>query len=116
MYVARKIESEALKLLDFFPILGITGPRQVGKTTLAKQLQKFLTKETIYIDLESSADFALMEEAELFLQEQQNKCIIIDEIQRKRTLFPLLRSLVDKNRIPGRFIILGACISRINKG
>lgn len=108
MYIKRRIEKEAIKLLDFFPVLGITGPRQVGKTTLVKELQKYLQKETIYIDLESSADAALMEEAELFLLEQTDKCVIIDEVQRKRSLFPLLRSLIDKNRKPGRFIILGS--------
>jgi predicted AAA+ superfamily ATPase len=108
MYITRRIEKEAIKLLNFFPVLGITGPRQVGKTTLAKQLQKFLLKDVVYIDLESSSDYALMNEAELYLQEQEDKCIIIDEIQRNRSLFPLLRSLVDKNRKPGRFIILGS--------
>ncbi len=108
MYLPRKIEKEALHLLKFFPVLGITGPRQVGKTTLVKQLQKQLQKESLYIDLESTEDAAIMEEAELFLKEQERKCIIIDEIQRKRSLFPLLRSLVDKNRKPGRFIILGS--------
>ncbi len=108
MYVSRRIEKEVLKLLEFFPVIGITGPRQVGKTTLVKQLQKYLSKESVYIDLESSSDYALMEEAELFLQEQEDKCVIIDEIQRKRSLFPLLRSLIDKKRQPGRFIILGS--------
>ena len=108
MYITRRIEKEAIKLLEFFPVLGITGPRQVGKTTLAKQLQKFVLKEVVYIDLESSSDYALMNEAELYLQEQEDKCIIIDEVQRKRSLFPLLRSLIDKNRKPGRFIILGS--------
>lgn len=108
MYIQRKIEKEALKLLEFFPVLGIIGPRQVGKTTLVKHIQKLLSKDTIYIDLESSSDFALMDEAELFLQEQDEKCVIIDEIQRYPSLFPLLRSLVDSKRIACRFIILGS--------
>ncbi|MCF6357669.1 MAG: ATP-binding protein [Draconibacterium sp.] len=108
MYIQRKIEKEALKLLEFFPILGIVGPRQVGKTTLVKHIKKILPKDTIYIDLESSSDYALMEESELFLREQENKCVIIDEIQRKPLLFPLLRSLVDRKRVAGRFIIIGS--------
>lgn len=108
MYIQRNIEKEAIKLLEFFPVLGITGPRQVGKTTLVKQIQKIIQKESIYIDLESTSDYALLEEAELFLKEQENKCVIIDEIQRKPSLFPLLRSLIDNNRIAGRFIILGS--------
>ena len=108
MYITRSIEKEALKLLGFFPVVGITGPRQAGKTTLVKQIRKFISKETLYIDLESSGDYTLMNEAELFLKEQTNKCVIIDEVQRLPTLFPLLRSLIDKDRKPGRFIILGS--------
>jgi len=108
MYINRKIEEEALNLLKFFPILGITGPRQVGKTTLARQLQKLIKKESIYLDLESTADYSLLQESELFLKRNEGKCIIIDEIQRMPALFPLLRSLVDRNRVPARFILLGS--------
>lgn len=108
MYIKRSIENEAIKLLGFFPVLGITGPRQVGKTTLVKQLSKYISKETIYLDLESSTDVALLNEAELFLKEQADKCVIIDEIQRMPALFPLLRSLIDRDRKPGRFIVLGS--------
>lgn len=108
MYLERNIEKEAKKLLTYFPVLGITGPRQVGKTTLARQLQKLIQKESIYLDLESSADFALLGEAELYLKENEDKCIIIDEVQRMPSLFPLIRSLVDRNRKPSRFILLGS--------
>ncbi len=58
--------------------------------------------------MESSEDYALLNEAELFLKEQFDKCVIIDEIQRMPALFPLLRSLIDRDRKPGRFIVLGS--------
>ncbi|WP_340113197.1 ATP-binding protein [Maribellus mangrovi] len=108
MYINRKIEEEALKLLTFFPVIGIIGPRQAGKTTLVKELMKLIPKETIYLDLESSEDYTLLNEAELYLKEQSDNCVIIDEIQRMPALFPLLRSLIDRDRNPGRFIILGS--------
>ena len=108
MYIKRNLEIEAVKLLSFFPVLGITGSRQVGKTTLVKHIQSNLSKESIYLDLESSADNTLLQEAELFLQDNDDKCVIIDEIQRMPSLFPLIRSQVDRNRKPGRFILLGS--------
>lgn len=108
MYIPRNKESELLKMLEFFPVVAVTGPRQVGKTTLVKHIQSSIPMPSVYIDLESTADYAMMEEAELYLMEQNDKCVIIDEVQRKLSLFPLLRSLVDKNRKPGRFILLGS--------
>lgn len=106
--IQRSITSELIDLLDFFPAIGIIGPRQCGKTTLVKQLMKIIDKPTIYIDLESHSDIIKLTEPEHFFLNNMDKCIIIDEIQHMPELFPLLRSVIDVKRIPSRFIILGS--------
>ncbi|MBL57580.1 MAG: ATPase [Flavobacteriales bacterium] len=94
--------------LNYFPVIGIVGPRQVGKTTISKTLIKELQKETLYLDLEDPQDQAKITNPNLFFERNQDKCIILDEVQRAPDLFPVLRSMIDKNRVPGRFILLGS--------
>ena len=83
------------------------GSRQVGKTTLAKNIRQ-LRRDAVYLDLELPSDFNKLQDSELYLNQYLDSLVIIDEIQRMPSLFPLLRSLVDKNRINGRFLILGS--------
>lgn len=104
----RVITKHIMEDLTFFPIIGIIGPRQVGKTTLVKFIQKDLASESLYLDLELDSDRRRLTDAETFLKSHQNKCVIIDEVQRMPELFPLLRALVDQGRRPGRFILLGS--------
>ena len=89
---------DILEDLDFSPAIGIIGPRQVGKTTLAKYIQKKLTCESLYLDLELDSDRRRLDDAETFLATRQDNCIIIDEVQRMPELFPLLRALIDQNK------------------
>ncbi|MFC5625560.1 ATP-binding protein [Algoriphagus winogradskyi] len=104
--IHRLIEKPFLKSISQFPVTGIVGPRQVGKTTLAKQL--LLNTNTIYLDLEKNSDLNKLNDPELFFSQNQNKTIILDEIQHQPAIFPLLRALIDETRKPGRFIILGS--------
>ena len=104
----RNIEKELVELVSDTPAIALLGPRQVGKTTLVKQLAVQFPHPSIYLDLESDADLNRLRDAELYLGEREDATIIIDEIQRMPSLFPLLRSLIDKNRIPGRFVLLGS--------
>jgi uncharacterized protein len=106
--IKRKLEDRIVKALEHFPAAAILGPRQVGKTTLAKSLRDRLDKESFYIDLENPDDLVLLTEPFRFFQANKEKCIIIDEIQRSKELFPLLRSAIDQDRKPGRFILLGS--------
>ncbi|PSL04476.1 ATP-binding protein [Cecembia rubra] len=94
--------------LSLFPAVGLIGPRQVGKTTLVKNL--LLEKESIYLDLEKASDKAKLVNAELFLKTHQNKTVILDEIQMMPELFTELRSLIDEKREAGRFILLGSAL------
>lgn len=106
--ITRKIISQIEVDFSYFPVVGIIGPRQVGKTTLAKMLQKQLSGSFIYLDLELDSDLQKLENAESYLRLHIDKCVIIDEIQRLPRLFSLLRALVDLERRPGRFILLGS--------
>lgn len=105
--IRRIIQEKVLNSLKNFPVAGILGPRQVGKTTLAKEIQKEI-QSSLYLDLELPSDYNKFNEPELFLAEQKNNLVIIDEIQRKPDLFAVIRALVDKERRNGRFLILGS--------
>jgi predicted AAA+ superfamily ATPase len=106
--VTRWVEKHFTELLTQFPAVAIVGPRQVGKTTLSKLVQKQLAKEIIYIDLENPRDENKLADPVLFFENNQDKCIVLDEIQRKKDLFPILRAVIDQNRVPARFIILSS--------
>ena len=106
--IQRQILQHAVKTLRLFPAIALLGPRQAGKTTLAKQLIKASIKETIYLDLENPDDAFILSNPMPFFRENKNKCIVIDEVQRMPALFPILRSAIDEHRKNGRFILLGS--------
>jgi len=106
--ITRLLEKRILKLAEHFPAIAILGPRQVGKTTLAKMLQSKLPKPTNYLDLENPTDLARLQNPVSYFMNNLDSCIIIDEIQRQPDLFPVLRSVIDQHRIPLRFIVLGS--------
>ena len=101
--IDRKLLIELKKGLKNFPSLAILGARQTGKTTLAKSFAKSQKKLSIYLDLENPSDLDKLEDAYTFLNENKTQLIMIDEVQRKPELFAILRSLIDKDRMPGRF-------------
>jgi predicted AAA+ superfamily ATPase len=105
--IKRNAENTVLDLLKGFPCVAIIGPRQVGKTTLAKQIQQRFDK-TLYLDLELRGDFLKLDDPETYLGQFEDRLIIIDEVQRKKELFPTLRALIDQNRKAGRFLLLGS--------
>lgn len=108
MYYPREIEEEIIRGLKNNPVIAILGPRQCGKSTLAKQIIKNSEKEVVYLDLERPSDLAKLENSEWYLGHQKGKLICLDEIQRKPELFPLIRSLSDEWEGNGRFLILGS--------
>ena len=89
------------------PVVALLGPRQCGKTTLARMLADQTLQPVTRFDLEDPTDAALLESPKLALQELQG-LVIIDEIQRSPELFPVLRVLVDRPGNPVRFLILGS--------
>ena len=108
MILPRKAIFSSLNLINDFPVVGIVGPRQVGKTFMVNLLREQLTKQTIYLDLELGSDITKLIDPQFFFQQYTDKTIILDEVQRQPNLYPLLRALIDQNRIPGRFILLGS--------
>jgi predicted AAA+ superfamily ATPase len=105
--IKRKLLKELNESLAQFPAVALLGPRQVGKTTLSKLLLK-AHPDAIYIDLELPSDLQKMTDPEFFLKKHRNKLVIIDEVQRRAELFPILRALIDQDRRPGRFLLLGS--------
>ncbi len=106
--IERLASQNILKDLAFFPVVAIVGPRQVGKTTLAKTLAMPDGKPVLYLDLEWEQDRAKLADAGSYLLQHEDKCVIIDEVQILPAIFQNLRALVDKKRGPARFILLGS--------
>lgn len=96
--------------LNSFSAVGLLGPRQIGKTTLAQSISE--RRRSVYLDLENPHDLAKLEDAVSYLGLHSDKLIILDEIQRKPDLFLALRGLIDKGRREGhkfgQFLILGS--------
>jgi uncharacterized protein len=80
----------------------------LGKTTLAKQIMAQIDKPTLYLDLEIQSDLFKLNDAELFLSQHADHLVVIDEVQIKKELYPLIRGLVDQHRVPSRFLLLGS--------
>ncbi len=101
-------ENEILKLASYFPAVAVVGPRQVGKTSILQAISSKFREETVYLDLENPDDRIKLENPSLFLDRLADKTVILDEVQRLPDLFPVLRGIIDRNRRPGRFILLGS--------
>lgn len=105
--ISRKQESFILENLNVFPAVVILGPRQCGKSTLAKMVSNKING-FLYLDLQNRDDLAKLNEPSLFFQANTDKTICLDEIQLIPNLFSTLRSEIDKDRRNGRFILLGS--------
>jgi predicted AAA+ superfamily ATPase len=95
------------RLLRRAPVVAILGARQVGKTTLARDLRRTWTGPTVAFDLEDPADVARLTDPLLALGPHRG-LVVLDEIQRRPDLFPLLRVLADRPGTPARFLVLGS--------
>jgi predicted AAA+ superfamily ATPase len=106
----RRIAPELVQLLAHSPALILTGPRQVGKTTLALEIAR--GQDSVYLDLESEADRARLAEPQLYFADHADELVILDEIQRAPGIFEELRGTIDRGRREdrgtGRFLLLGS--------
>lgn len=106
-YVERIITASIEQKLENMPGVVILGPRQCGKSTLAKAIISEI-RGAVYLDLERASDVSKLRDPEAFFSLNSDKLICLDEIQRVPELFPVLRSIMDENRKNGQFIILGS--------
>ena len=106
--IERKQELGTLrKLLKRYPVVGIVGARQVGKTTLSRSFIDMINGPSSYFDLENPEDLARLSDPMLALKRLKG-LVVIDEIQRYPNLFDVLRVLVDRSKRPARFLVLGS--------
>jgi predicted AAA+ superfamily ATPase len=106
-YIERYLEPELRHSLHSFPVTALIGPRQCGKSTLARRIVADIPNTT-YLDLEKPSDQRKLDDAEFFFSTQKEQLICIDEIQMGPELFPIIRVMVDEDRRPGKFLILGS--------
>lgn len=107
--VDRYLYENVLKALNQMPAVALLGPRQCGKSTLARMVvEAHFKTRAVFLDLERPSDIARLADPELFLKRHEDKLVCLDEIQRMPALFSVLRSLIDEKRIPGRFLVLGS--------
>ena len=113
--IRRDLQPVVEKALLRSPSVAILGPRQVGKTTLAKTIAKS-KEQSLYLDLENPRDRQKLKDGFSYLSSVRGSCVILDEVQLMPELFSLLRSLIDEERVPGRYILLGSASPSLVKG
>jgi predicted AAA+ superfamily ATPase len=95
------------RLLREHPVVALLGPRQVGKTTLAREVVRRSRKAATFFDLEDPRDLAQLQEPTLALDGLRG-LVVLDEVQQRPDLFSVLRVLADRPRTPARFLVLGS--------
>ena len=104
-----------LDRLNLFPAVAILGPRQVGKTTLSEQTAAAFNGPSQRFDLENPRDLNRLLDDPLMALEGPRGLVIIDEVQRRPDLFPVLRVLCDRRPSPAKFLILGSASPELIK-
>ncbi len=108
----RTIEATVRERLSASPAVVLLGPRQVGKTTLARKIAADWPTQALYLDMERPADRRKLDDADSYLRAQQGKLVVIDEIHRVPQLFEVLRGIIDDWRAAGlrnsHFLLLGS--------
>jgi predicted AAA+ superfamily ATPase len=103
----RTIRSVVERKLRDNPVVALLGPRQCGKTTLAKEIVA-KKRSAVYLDLERPSDLKKLQDPELFFDFHKDSFVCIDEVQRYPELFPVLRSVVDASVRNGQILLLGS--------
>ena len=110
--ITRQAEATVRQKLLQTPAVVLLGPRQVGKTTLARQIARDWPGGAVYLDLERPADRLRLDDADSYLRAQQGKLVIMDEIHRVPGVFEVLRGIIDDNRQAGQrsgqFLLVGS--------
>lgn len=108
--IKRRLEKKILQALQRSPSVALMGPRQVGKTTIALDVTEY--SNSVYLDLENSLDVIKVQDIVAFHNENSDKLIILDEVQRTPQIFTSIRGIIDKERRKGKkaglFLFLGS--------
>lgn len=112
MSVPRALLHTALERLGFSPGLVLLGPRQVGKTTLAKAIA-LQHPGALHLDLQLETDRARLSAGSGFLAAHRDRLLVLDEVQYVPGFFAQLRPEIDADRRPGRFLLLGSATGRL---
>ncbi len=107
MFITRKSEPIIRNAIQEMPVTALLGPRQCGKTTLAKAIIAG-RKDALYLDLERPDDFRALSDPQAFFRMHGGKMICLDEIQGVPEIFPVIRTVVDDAEIRCTFLILGS--------
>jgi predicted AAA+ superfamily ATPase len=105
--IERQIQGMVERRLQQAPAVALLGPRQVGKTTLAKAIAARYPKAML-LDLERESDRAVLQRPELFFAAHRDRLLVLDEVQLAPHLFSALRPEIDADRRAGRFLLLGS--------
>lgn len=105
--IHRKTWFELQQRLAFSPAVVLLGARQVGKSTLGREIQRH-TPGAIFLDLENPSDRAKLSQPNAFWAAHRDRLVILDEVQTMPELFAQLRPEIDAHRVPNRFLLLGS--------
>lgn len=106
-----KYKAAVERALSRSPVCGLMGPRQAGKSTLAREVAAVAPSH--FFDLESPRDQLRLHNPELALSRLEG-LVVLDEIQTRPDLFPVLRVLADRPSTPAKFLILGSAAPELN--
>ena len=110
--IDRDLAQVVERRLRQYPAAALLGPRQVGKTTLARAVAAQHPR-ALLLDLERGSDRAMLAQPELFFAAHRDRLLVLDEVQLMPGLFEALRPEIDADRRPGRFLLLGSAAGEL---